>query len=794
MLSRARGLLPARVGYGRPVTGIRFIVGSTKTRVNVIRQPHGNQDGEKSTSSQNAAAEWKRLREETRGKESNDTQRRPANKKQIEETENRRAWNRIPKDARDIRGIPLSGRVAFGVITTSRPSDTSLDELVKDIEPLPSAKFSGNYENPTQLVILLTPGLARYALDSNLSEALYQRFKMRRKPGVQVETTSAIVDRLPAERGNPEGSEGMAYMLFRSPPMAKPEDRTAFQQSAQKPGSLTFRMPRWALRHNFPDRDYEFQLPLSQTVFTTGLVSTLIHRTFSVDTHRLRPSALKLLDEQRLESQTLQLPAVQQGIGTQYLNMPLVPLTPLRRIDYVMGNIIRKLSSQPAGVRTAPENEKIDQTKGSEVGDTSFPASQELEKSVSKYFEALDLQPETVSVWALVVPPEPEYEGQMKVMTGVNVRNLIAADEQSIASAWHSRTEAGISMAESTSNAIRRLLPYGARLIRVLSGGGGWGKKAGLLSLDPDVQYSTRDLRQDQGWEFDFDGVDDGTETATEAQKNKALGQIVKEGERIMFLIAPKAEHVPDTQTHPKDTGWEILLDLTFGAIPSSIDLAPRNVASDTNGATIRHYPGRFGMLSEGGMAVTINMKKRRFQSKLDVPYGTYVFHHHDRNYFPLQSAAQWDEFLAGGSETSRDSASQQTQSTEQAEETAEPLRITYYFEKTDSARDSSQASAAQQTQSTEEAEATSELAQIRDYFETIESTWELSQASAAQQHRSIEEAEETTEPAQTESSSDNTKLADLFQSFAEHDETRDAQMPPADQKEETSNSLSKSQ
>lgn len=67
----------------------------------------------------------------------------------------------------------------------------------------------------------------------------------------------------------------------------------------------------------------------------------------------------------------------------------------------------------------------------------------------------------------------------------------------------------------------------------------GLGQKAGLLSLDPDVHYSTRELRQDEGWKFDFDGVDDGSAAATEAQKNQALGQIVKEGESIMFLLAP---------------------------------------------------------------------------------------------------------------------------------------------------------------------------------------------------------------------------------------------------------------
>ena len=780
MLCRARGLLPARVSHGRPVAGKRFIVRSTKTRVDVFGRPYGNQDGEKSESSQNSTKErplFRRLRldgsptekssesqnataesplfkvhfEGSPAEKSSDTQTRSASKKQTEETESKRSWNghlrthsgsaeslcnqeakgrqkekTPPSDARATKTIPLSGRVAFGVVTTSRPTDTSVDELVQAVDPIPDAKFPGHHENPTLLVILLTPGLARYALDSNLSDALYQRFKIRIKPGLRIETTSAIVDRLPAERDEPEGSEGMAYMLFRNPPKANPGDRTAFQQSAQKPGSLTFRLPRWTNRKLLPAVDYELQLPLSQTVFTTGLVSTLIYRNFAVDKHP-NSSALTLLDEQHLESQTLQLPAMRQGEGTQKLTMPLIPLTPFRTIDYVMGNIIRKLSSQPAGVQEAPENEKIDQTEGTEVADTSMPASQELERSVSKYFEVLDLQPETVSVWAFVVPPEPKSGLVARGMRTTSCKSLVSADEKSIASAWHSETEAGMMMVNTVSNAIRRLVPLGARLVKVLSGGGGWGKKAGLLSLDPDIQYSTRDLRQDQGWEFDFDGVDDGTEAATEAQKNKALGQIAKEGERIMFLIAPKSEHVPtkrgeelDLTLNPEGKDPQKLIDLTFGAIPSSIDLVPQNITSDTTGATVRHYPGRFGMLSEGGMAVTITKKNARGQSKLDVPYGTFVFRQYDRDYLPLPNAAQWVEFSAAGSVAS--------------------------------------------------------------------------QASAAQQYQSTEQAEETTEPARIERSSENKKLADLFQSFAEHDETKDAQTPPTDQKEETLDSLLGSQ
>jgi hypothetical protein len=326
-----------------------------------------------------------------------------------------------------------------------------------------------------------------------------------------------------------------------------------------------------------------------------------------------------------------------------------------------MGNIIRKLSAQPTGPIEAPENGKVDQIDGSEVADISMPASEELEKSVSRYFEALDLQPETVSVWAFVVPVVPDSALANDVMS--RMKDVFSADEKSITSAWHPDTEAAILLAKSVSNAIRLMIPFGARLIKVLSGGGGWGKKAGLLSLDPDVQYSTRDLRHDQGWKFDFDGVDDGTGTAAEEQKNQALGQIVKKGERIMFMLAPKPEHVPgsriqghDVTTTPENKDQQTTLDLAFGAIPSSIDMIPQNVASDTNVATIRHYPGRFGMLSEGGMAVNVSRMNGLYdgQSKLDVPFARWNFTHRDEYYFPFRNAAQWADLSGAGSENTK--------------------------------------------------------------------------------------------------------------------------------------------
>jgi hypothetical protein len=297
-----------------------------------------------------------------------------------------------------------------------------------------------------------------------------------------------------------------------------------------------------------------------------------------------------------------------------------------------------------------------------------------------------------VNVWALVLPQVSEFELDKKVVSDASLNKILSTDEKSITSAWHADTEAAILMVKQRSNAIRLMIPYGARLIKVLSGGGGWGKKAGLLSLDPDVQYSTRDLRQDQGWKFDFDGVDDGTGAATEAQKNQALGQIVKKGERIMFLLAPKSEHVPvnrdeeyDVASNAKDKDPLPKLDLTFGPIPSSIDMIPQDVASDTNVANIRHYPGRFGMLSEGGMAMAVTKTNGlRCQSKLDVPFTTYDVRQYGSYYLPLQSAAQWAELSGAGSVKARASEAQQTHSTNQVEQATAPVQIDHSSEDTE--------------------------------------------------------------------------------------------------------------
>lgn len=629
---------------------------------------------------------------------------------------------------RQFKQFGMEGRVASGIVATSHPLETTAEDLIEDIQPMPLCRVSGHY-TPVSLVLLLTPGLARHALDDNLPTAVFNRLSPRpAKAKGHVHFTSAVVDRLPAELGNPGGSEGMAYLLLRDVPVQQPGDKTLYQQSAQKPGSLTFRVPR--VSHNDQPAqvsDYEFQLPLSQTVFTTGLVSTLIDRTYIVEPKTMK---LELLSENKLEKQTLQLPAMLAKNSPHYVTMPLVPLTPFRRINYVMGNIIRKLSSERTLVAQQIVKAPADRSEDSEIVEEDMPASQELESAVSGYFEAMDLQPGTVSVWAFVIPQNAHFPEGRRKLRKLCVDKLLGLSEKTVSSAWDPKRKFASNTSRGTADGIRLLIPQGARLIKVLSGGGGWGKKAGLLSLDPDVQYSTRELRQDDGWQFDFDDIDDNTAAAAEARRDQALGQIVKEGDRIMFLLAPKLENMPTSEIKSEAELFQGLTprsELSFGTIPSSIDVNTQSLAADTNVAVIQHYPDRFGMLSEGGMAVTVNTKQGiSGQSKVDVPFSSInIKNYTNRYYAAISSSARFYKEFAAEVNTA-------TLRAKQSKGSVGPN--------------------------------------------------DISESSAS--HRDVPSAGKAVSGAVVEEKNTSTKVSDMFESFAEYDENEDAETHSAGEKQ----------
>ena len=523
----------------------------------------------------------------------------------------------------------------LGTVRARRPQTADINALV---DGLKTKKALG--QDPGTLLLLLTPSFAQSAYDSNLPLRILRRLgytEKRVKQDKTLHTLTAVIDRIPAPSGKDGGHEGLAYFLSTSssPLQSHARSKKALQTSAQKPGSLKFELDHLKGRGKGETGTFTVQMPLAQTIFSTGQVSTLIGRNYVPDAET---GELKLGSEEKLESHTIGLPLAPRPSDLRS-SVSLVPLTPPRLVINAMGNIVRQLSAQRSpDVWSAvfqPGNKDVEGLMDVALPDIEAqPASTELEAAVTKYFKTLDIQPEPVQVWVLIFPKHMNKLSQGR--HGRNGTKLFDITHEEIDKALLKGSQDEYYMDLLTDNGILSLVKQGARLCKVLSGGGGWGKKAGLLSFDPDSEYSTRELRQDEGWAFDFGELDEfATAGAVKDQKRQALGEIVKQGDSVMFLLAPRHELRPETNAKAifdgvvRKEGQRAL----FGVLPSSIDEVPA-AATDEAGETTesfrknntRHHEGFFGMLSEGGMALNIAVEgKEVVQTKFDVPFSRLV-------------------------------------------------------------------------------------------------------------------------------------------------------------------------
>lgn len=482
-----------------------------------------------------------------------------------------------------------------GVVATSSPQRTTIAQLLDHIpaRDKPTPEFGQGAE----LTMLLTPAFAHDAMDPDLPLELMRRLQGSALGALpRLETyTAAVVDRLPS-LVSPDGTEGLAYMLRSTCTVAHERPPAGpYLATAEKPGALTFYLPVTA------EKQLCISLPLAHTIFSTGRVSTIVNGTFTYD-ESTGELAINHAPHPLHTQPGITLPG--NFRGTRYeLSAPLQPLTPLRTIRNTMGNIIRSVSaSSPDGLAQTPE--------------ASQPASQELEAAVSAYFEARDLPPAAVNVWALVAPGRQTHEAFQLGRTAFH-----ELDTHQIRRAWKSASDLFGSPSCGYDDLFNKFFEHGGRLHRVLSGGGGWGKKAGLLSLDPDSNYNARTLRSEEGWNFDFDGDDFDSFTAQdmEKQQKQALGTIVEEGEEIMFFIAPSHDDYSQTATHLQlPSGHDTELVAVFGVISSSIDTMPGQGSSESGSESPEtvHVPSLFGGFSEGGMALEVNQTTTKF----DVP------------------------------------------------------------------------------------------------------------------------------------------------------------------------------
>ncbi|PVH78837.1 hypothetical protein DL98DRAFT_236536 [Cadophora sp. DSE1049] len=339
----------------------------------------------------------------------------------------------------------------------------------------------------------------------------------------------------------------------------------------------------------------DLTLPLANTLFKTGRLSTLL-----VSRWEYKPSRDIFFAIKHPVERTNAIINIFQDVVQQLPKsfIPAVALTPARPIVSGLGNIVRTIDF------------------GGEEG--IGPASRELESTVTKYLDTMGYGNTTIDVWALVIPPS-SVSTKAEPGSHMQARRSLTAAVDEVQSKWMATDNLS-----RESSFVGSWIPKGnAKFCRVLSGGGGWGAKQGLLSLDPQTTYSEIPEAR-----FDFSGG------SLEEQQTSALGNIAQEGAYIQFFVA-RRNTLKEMPVYDR-SAYKVLMrqSAVFGAVPSTVDdvpTPPREInkeSTDTPTPPFIIRRGHFGLVSEAGMFVRHGPHHKPGQppmpdsfTKVDMPY-----------------------------------------------------------------------------------------------------------------------------------------------------------------------------
>ncbi|EAA29188.3 hypothetical protein GE21DRAFT_1582 [Neurospora crassa] len=285
------------------------------------------------------------------------------------------------------------------------------------------------------------------------------------------------------------------------------------------------------------NRPVQVALPLANTSYATSTAAQQRGTTPHVlevsawarspEKQKLRPIHVEANTRTHV---TIQTTSLKQPWPSE-LWFQLLPITYPRKIVSGLGNILKQV----------------------EIDGESAPASKELEDVIPKLLSmrASSHRPlkhtsdsHFVKVWALVIPDEvyqkyanfqPPLDLAMQLPSPFDFEQASTADEKRLAG--------------RCSKALQGLLVAGCHLREILSGGGGWGAKQGLLSLDPQdrdhyrktpTTSSSKDRENNEAEEED-DGDDmEGLERFLRTLRGEQnVGDIASPGSWVQFFVAP---------------------------------------------------------------------------------------------------------------------------------------------------------------------------------------------------------------------------------------------------------------
>ncbi|KAI4602654.1 hypothetical protein KJ359_007871 [Pestalotiopsis sp. 9143b] len=246
-------------------------------------------------------------------------------------------------------------------------------------------------------------------------------------------------------------------------------------------------------------------IPMANTIFQNGRRSTLFATRYERAARGGRFEATLTLDK------TAQAIEVTTEAGPRFApRLPLVPLAPPREIAAGLGNIVRQVV----------------------VGGRPAPASRELEDLIPRLLEARGRR-DTVGVWAVVVPPHVirEHDAFKNIRPFSECLDGSLSEKDLVKLNWECLSQVGT---------------HGLRVHKILSGGGGWGAKQGLLSLDPETSYDAPEQEDIddfiKAFEARFRSKDESSAAAAEASAGEEDSSAVAPGSYLLFCAQAELE------------------------------------------------------------------------------------------------------------------------------------------------------------------------------------------------------------------------------------------------------------
>ncbi|GKZ29230.1 hypothetical protein AbraIFM66950_003843 [Aspergillus brasiliensis] len=443
---------------------------------------------------------------------------------------------------------------------TRTPGQITPDDVLSSVSPIPEPLSSLNHVP----VLLVTSAFAHWIdVSSNqfleqLINSLYPSTPKLESPR-PLHAIVAVVDKLPDLRARfeetgdsktPSDSDGMSLLLVKEEDIqgsiAAPRRHRSMGAAES---SLVFTLQNGTSSKTLQRSTHELGLRLANTIFINGNDTTLFGTRWTYI-----PSQQYTL-EQSVNLSNCTVTSSVASVQNSF-KLPLYPVGQRRRVISSMGNILRQLAKHTDSQSTEP-----------------MPASSELEKELPRYIEEHGIVDRRVSVWALIEDSEQGFQ----LETNVNVQ-------------------------ESLVKAIRA----GGKLHRVMSGGGGWGKKQGLLSLDPETTFVEADNKQGL---LSLDNIfaDQETQPLSDIsslqplffempqldESMSSLSQAAGPGDYIQFFVSVEPDHAPDNSCKDGSMRFNFGMVADAEAIPSSSDRVQKDLVV---------VPQFFGALSEKGI------------------------------------------------------------------------------------------------------------------------------------------------------------------------------------------------